>query len=294
MHTSSSRPVESQEVGGKVQALARNSGLRRSVAAHIPHEWEQLSHQIDVPCRIHAEVDVVLVVEDDLFSEWFRRIQRVLRATQSEVPWVLCTDPAPGALRQLLQTPPTALLFLGSEEGQLADLLKEILVRRPLDELASQINQMIEIPWGIRCGLAYACRCRPASVSDMVERGASGERSLCRFVSDLASLVGCSASHLYRAASGANISLGRCLRWITFIQVLSIRATGVSWEQIAFALGYSSTAGLSNFIIRLTGLPPTVAEVVGRGEWERRLIRELEGGSKLARKGHRANRDPSW
>jgi AraC-like DNA-binding protein len=129
----------------------------------------------------------------------------------------------------------------------------------------------------LRRGLALTCRWELTDASEAVERAAHGQKVGLRSVTELALVLGCSQTYLFREASKSGISLGRCMRWITLIRALSLRERGLPWSEVALGLGFSSTAGLSNFVCRLTGLSLTASERTKRSEWVHRLLEELHG-----------------
>lgn len=182
--------------------------------------------------------------------------------------------PATG-LRALAQAPPVSELLLFHE-------LKEDLwraVQRCVDLLP-------------RYGLLR--RVQTSTEADPILRSLTGKlmsRADCSrrsampvaTVSEAATLVGCSRSHLYRVARQAGVDLRRlfdAVRVFAAVEAYSIH--GPPWETIARRLGYSTGAGLTALASRTHGTGSRGLAAIPMEEATRAVLSELFGDHEAA------------
>jgi len=101
-----------------------------------------------------------------------------------------------------------------------------------------------------------------------------------RRVGALARRVGMSRSTLQRAAREAGLSLSEVVRTATLLRALIHRRLSAEpWETVALRLGFRSGAAWANFVVRLTGRPPTGLRVEDLAWWQDRFIGLVASGA---------------
>ena len=91
-------------------------------------------------------------------------------------------------------------------------------------------------------------------------------------------VLGCSEHYLRARATEADINLRQYLRYRALLSGLGKFHGGASWTSVAVALGFSTSAGWSNFVRRGWMCTPTEAAERPVGQWISLALREMDTG----------------
>jgi AraC-like DNA-binding protein len=216
-------------------------------AGHEVRWFESWSMWNASDCPARALVVVIPWLDTDLTTVPWAELKYCIGAP----PMVLLTEEEPSNLRYLGPIVVSEVLYLPRELAELPAAVARVVGRCRLHLLADRVRTSDGIPPLLRRALVYALLQTPASFPVEASQG------LPRSVRTLALRLNHSEDHLRRTAKAANISLGSFLDWCVVLHALEIRASHrVSWEEVAWRLGYSSCSGLSEHLNRVLGVRP--------------------------------------
>lgn len=183
---------------------------------------------------------------------------------------VLVTEGEPHNLRGLTRVGDVHVVYIGEERRRLPTLVQgaglEVgfrAVRRRL--LAARLSPCT------RCALNYALDQRPAAVPACDGEPTAPARSL----RDLAARTGFSPRQLRRAAGADRVDLALFLKLSLALRAVQVkRHEGLTWEAVAWRLGYRSSGGLTEAFKSLFGCGPAkLQNDIGR--WFNLLERQI-------------------
>ncbi len=225
-----------------VEETLRSAGIRSVLCP----TWERFRSAVP-----NTEVGVVV-------APWLDQYPLVrIQDFATDLPWyplLLLTERPPENLRLLARIRVEAVLFLNAEEHLLPDLIRTTQGGALFLGLARRIRNRTTLPQMLRVVLARLLEEEPpAGPVD-----ASSPRAPPRSIRSLARRVRCSPDYLGRLARKHGIDLRSFLGWVMALRALQLRGNGeMTWERIAWSLGYESVSGLSEHLKSTLGRRPS-------------------------------------
>lgn len=253
---------------------------------------EKVLHQAGMPyvvCptwqRFRTEVpntEVGVVVAPWLDQYPLTRIQD-FTADHPWYPLLLLTERPAENLRLLARISVEAVLFLNAEEDRLPGLIRSTRGGALFLGLARRIRRDKELPKMLRVVLARILEDEPPA--GPVEP--SSPKAPPRSIRSLARRVRCSPDYLSRMARKHEIDLRGLLGWVVALRALQLRGNAeMTWERIAWSLGYESVSGLSEHIKSTLGKRPSELGKGDLGHWFQNMEERFglaEDASRVAR-----------
>jgi len=254
--------------GAGVREILAGAGMEATVCL----TWDHF--RAEVP---NTEVGVVV-------APWLDQYPLVrLQDFASEHPWyplVLLTERPPENLRLLARIRVETVLFLGSEEGRLPGVLRATKGGALFLGLARTVRERKDLPYLVRVALARILEEEPPA--EPVD--ASSPKAPPRSIRTLARRLRCSADHLSRLARKHGIDLRSFLAWATALRALQLRINpDVSWERVAWCLGYESVSGLSEHLKTTLGRRPSELDHAELGAWFSTMEERFRLGAHVTR-----------
>jgi len=232
-------------------------------------DWVTANLSWRAPSLIQVRhTDVVVAVIQDLSNPAARACLESLHQLPLGPPIVLCIEPNIGNLKHLLGLNADGLLLLVVEEQRLPGLIGRL--RRPpwFREVQIQLSIQARLPPILKRGVTLLLEQVVPSPSESIEAVGTGRPFLIRSVKQLSERLGCTPEYLSRTASASRFSISLTIRWITLVRGLMLAAEeGYTWELVAYSMGFGSQSNWGNFVVRLTGIPPSEASQKGVRHW---------------------------
>lgn len=157
-------------------------------------------------------------------------------------------------------------LSLDSDPGHLVPMVERLLRRFPFLRWAHAFREKLGLPGALRHALASVMEQEPPL--GPVATGEPG--AIPKSVRSLANRLGCSEDHIGRLARHAGVDLPTFLKWNIALRAIQLRGQpGMSWEIVAWRLGFASISGLSESLKQTLGLRPSEFGEVDFGFWAR-------------------------
>lgn len=186
---------------------------------------------------------------------------------EAERPWlpiVLLTERPPENLKLLARVRVEAVLFLGTDEAELPAVVRTARGDTAFRTLARALREREDLPGVLRLALARTLEERPP----LEPVDAASPKAPARSIRSLARRARCSPDYLSRIARRHDLDLRGFLAWVVALRALQMSADAdVTWEQIAWRLGYESVSGLSEHLKSTLGHRPTDLDAADLGRW---------------------------
>jgi len=243
--------------------------IKCRLVRRFPVDWVTVNLSWRAPSLIQVRhTDVLVAVIQDLSNPAARACLGTLHQLPLGPPIVLCTEPTIGNLKHLLGLNADGLLFLGVEEQSLHGLIGRLLRPPWFREVQIQLSIQARLPPILKRGVTLLLEQVVPSPSESIEALGTGRPLFIRSVKQLSKKLGCTPEYLSRTASASRFSISLTIRWITLIRGLMLAAEeDYTWELVAYSMGFGSQSSWGNFVVRLTGMPPSEASQKGVQHW---------------------------